>query len=102
MAATSPKRRIQRKNKKRYTFVTFQLDQFDAPFELPDTNHLSLRAMQALNEGDLKVLTDWLRESGVDDDYVDAVLDLEQGEFEEFVDKWTEGSTISVPKSKDS
>lgn len=102
MAASAPKKRkVTRKQEKQYTMVGFELPQFEGSFELPDMKHLPLRVMDALNKGQIGVLVDWLREAKVDDDYLEAILDLGQDEVEGLVDHWGNGSLVDAPKSKD-
>lgn len=102
MAATTPKKRkVSRKTEKQYSIVKFELPQFDGEFQLPDLKHLPLRVMDALNKGQIGVLVDWLRESDIHDDYLEALLDLGQDEVEEFIDLWGKGSMVDAPKSKD-
>jgi len=102
MAASAPKKRkVARKQAKQYTIVSFELPQFEGTFELPDLKHLPLRVMDALNKGQIGVLVDWLREANIDDDYLEALLDLGQDEVEEFIDLWGKGSMVDAPKSKD-
>jgi|SRR5690625_985021 len=103
MAAPSKKKKIVRKNKdkKHYTWVSFEVDMFEGEFVLPDLKHLPLKVMSSLNRGNVSPLVDWMKEAKVEDDVIDAVWDLEQGEVEEFTKAWGDGSLVTLPKSKD-
>lgn len=103
MAAPSKKKKIVRKDKdqKHYTWVSFEVDFFEGEFVLPDLKHLPLKVMSALNRGDVAMLTQWMKTAKADEDVIDAVWELEQGEVEDFTKAWGDGSLVTVPKSKD-
>lgn len=87
-----------RKRKKRYEFVTFETDIFEGPFTLPKMDHLDLKTAGALNDGNLSALADWLTEAGAPEGQIEAFMDLQQDEIEEFMDAWTSGQPVTVPK----
>lgn len=100
-ATTSKKRKVTRKTGKKYSWVTFELEQYDGEFVLPDMKHLPLKVVDALNRGAVGVLVGWMEEAKVGEDYIDAIWELEQNEVEDFVKAWGEGSLVDAPKSKD-
>lgn len=97
--ATSKKRNISRKSPKIYQFVTFTSELFDGEFTLPKIAHMPLRVIAALDNGDMGVITQWLKEADADDEAISAFLDLSQDEAEEFMAAWGAGQPVDLPKS---
>jgi hypothetical protein len=96
------KTRFKRKNAKRYEMVKFTTDIYEGEFTLPDQKHFTLGIAESLNKGDVGVLIEWLSESvKVDADTVDAIRDLDQEELQPFIEAWSKGSVVTLPKSSD-
>lgn len=96
MAKKTKKKLIQRTTKKRYTFVEFQLEAFDAPFVLPNLKHAPIGVIDSIKKDDVTALADWFIAAGTEQDYVDAFLSLSMEEIEEFFRAWGKGT---LPKS---
>lgn len=97
--AVSKKRKNLRKVAKQYRMVTFTSDLFEDEFTFPDQAHFNVGLIGKVTQGDMGALVAWLRESGVDEDQLEAFGSLEQDEIEGFLQTWGNGSLAELPKS---
>lgn len=99
MAASTPKKKITRKNEKRYEQVTFEVPEiFDGELTFPSLSRAPMRVLVALEEGNLAELPKFLKHS-TDPDSVDAFLDLDPEELEPVLTAWGKASSVEAPKS---
>lgn len=94
----SKKRKYDRKTPKRYDFVTFKSSIFDDSFDFPKLETAPLRVIEAMNTGEVQHVSAWLRDAGVDPDAIEAYRDLSQDELMEFIEEWTAGQPVTIPK----
>lgn len=98
--ATSKKRKYQRRETKQYTYVEFDTEMFEDRFKLPDQKHMNLGLVAALNDGNIGKLVEWLRSAQVDEDALEAIQSLEQGEVQSFIESWSGGSLTTLGESE--
>lgn len=95
------KKKVVRKNAKRYEMVKFTNENFEGEFVLPKFAP-PLGVMRRVQEGNVAKLIDWLEETGVDAEYIDAIDSIDvENELEQFIKDWTEGQLANAPKSSD-
>ena len=97
--AVSKKRNYARKTPKIFQFVKFETDLFEDEFNLPKFDHMPIRVIEALNTGELQLVSGWLREAGVEDGAIEAFRDLDQNEIQDFIAAWGSGQPIELGKS---
>lgn len=95
----SKTRKYTRKTAKRYSFVEFTSELFDGSFAFPTFEHMPIRVIEALNTGALQDVVQWLRDAGVDPESIEAFRDLDTEEIEGFIEAWSTGQPVTVPKS---
>lgn len=100
MAATTPTRKkVTRKNAKRYEQVTFEVPEiFDGELTFPSLSRAPMRVLVALEEGNLGELPKFLKHS-TDPDSVEAFLDLDPEELEPVLTAWGKASAVEPSKS---
>ncbi|MNW35796.1 hypothetical protein D3C74_127980 [compost metagenome] len=94
----SKKRKFERKIAKRYEFVKFEFEIFDAEFEFPKLDMAPLRVVEALNTGEVQKVSKWLEDAGADPEAIEAYRDLDREELIDFISAWESGQLASVPK----
>lgn len=94
----SKKRKFERKTSKRYEFVKFESELFDAEFEFPKLDLAPLRVVEAMNTGEVQKVSQWLTEAGADPEAIEAYRDLDRNELQDFIKAWQDGQLASVPK----
>lgn len=92
------KKKHTRKNKKIYQFVKFTSSIFDGEFVLPKPQHMTQKVAVAIDSGQFNVLYDFFREAGVDEADIEAIADLDAEETGVFMEEWSNGEPVSVPK----
>lgn len=109
MSAPAPKTRKRkhvRVEKRRYEMVEFVPPMYateDAePFRFPKLKHLSQGLAIKMEEGNISALRDWLIAADVDEEDLEAFLDLDGEELQEFMKAWGAGELATAPKSSES
>lgn len=97
--AVSKKRSYARKTTKIYQFVKFEVDLFEDEFNFPNFTHMPIRVIEALNTGELQLVSAWLIEAGVEEAAVEAFRDLDQNEIQDFIAAWSSGQPVDLGKS---
>ena len=97
--AVSKKRNYARKSPKIYQFTRFETELFEDEFNFPNFTHMPIRVIEALNTGELQLVSAWLREAGVEEAAVEAFRDLDQNEIQDFIAAWNSGQPIDLGKS---
>ena len=93
------KSRFKRKKPKHLDRVAFEVDFAEGTFELPDQKHMPIKVARRLTgAGDLDALITWLQQNGADDDTIDFLDELDQGEMNEFMEAWQGASRIPAGK----
>lgn len=88
-----------RSTAKQYTFVKFDFEGFNDPFELPSFDQMPVRVAMAVPRGDIDVLIEWLAAAGVDKTAIDDFWDLSTEEVELFTAAWQSGQPVGLGKS---
>lgn len=93
MATTKTKaaRKRARKAEKHYTYSTFESEFFEGEFKLPATSQLPINIGIRVRNGDVNALFDWLAETGVSSEDIDAIMSLDGEEFKKFNNEWDNG-----------
>lgn len=91
MAATTPKsKKHVRRSAKKYRMTTFESTIFEGEFTLPDIKQAPMKIMNALNTGNMAVLHEWLKATGVSEEDMEAFFELDGEEFKTFTEEWSD------------
>lgn len=88
--AKAARKRV-RKAEKHYTYSTFESEFFEGEFKLPATSQLPLNIGIRVRNGEVTALFDWLAETGVSSEDIDAIMSLDGEEFKKFNEEWDNG-----------
>lgn len=88
-----------RSTAKQYTFVKFEFEGFNDPFEFPSFDQVPVRVAIAVPRGDIEVLINWLVASGADKTAIEDFGDLSTSEVEKFTEAWQAGQPVGLGKS---
>lgn len=89
---TNANRKRVRKAEKQYTYSTFESEFFEGDFKLPATSQIPLNIGIRVRNGDVTALFDWLAETGVSSEDIDAIMSLDGEEFKKFNEEWDNGA----------
>ena len=95
---TSKKRKFERKTAKQYKMLSFTDPVFGEKFVLPTPDQAPIKVITGMNQLELGPMRKWLEDAGAETDAVDALLEMDQDEVQEFMEVWRDGE-ISAPKS---
>lgn len=101
MATKTDKKKPVRKKQKRYPMVEFTFDDVydDYVFRLPDLASMPLKVQIHGQQNDLRPLLDVCAVAGVDEDTIDAMIDLDGEEYGDFMQAWSKAGKIPAGKS---
>lgn len=92
MATTKAKTKKRvRKAEKHYTYSTFESEFFEGEFKLPAASQIPINIGIRVRNGDVNALFDWLAETGVSSEDIDAIMSLDGEEFKKFNNEWDNG-----------
>ncbi|HJX77271.1 hypothetical protein [Glutamicibacter sp.] len=89
-----------RSTAKQYTFVKFEYEGFNEPFELPSFEQMPLGIIEAMERGNISKIITWLSGAGVDETVLEDFRDLSQEEVIPFTEVWGKGQPVGLGKSE--
>lgn len=100
MATKTEAKKPIRNKPKRYPMVEFTFDLYDDyVFRLPELSSMPIKVQRRGMKNDIEPLFDVCRSAGVDDATLEAMDDLDQDEYGEFMQTWSKAGTVPAGKS---
>ncbi|ALQ30120.1 hypothetical protein AA310_12225 [Arthrobacter sp. YC-RL1] len=96
----SKSRKGGRSTKKQYSFVKFEFEGFNDPFELPSFEQMPIGIIEAMEKGNISKIVGWLDSAGVDKSTLDDFRELSQEEVMPFTEAWGNGQPVGLGNSE--
>lgn len=92
---------FKRKKQKRYPMVEFTLPDVygDAVFRLPELSAMPIKVQRRGMKNDIEPMFAVCRAAGVDDATLEAMDDLDQDEYGDFMQAWSKAGSVPAGKS---
>lgn len=90
-----------RKKQKRYPMVEFTFDDVygEYVFRLPELSAMPIKVQRRGMKNDIEPLFNVCRAAGVDDPTLEAMDDLDQQEYSDFMQAWSKAGPVPAGKS---